>query len=117
MANRIEIAIREMRESLRGVPPARQESLKRKLDLSLLEFCKYQDEQAIAHAGGKITYEEARTVYVALGGETPGPDGGWPRETDLAARIIVTKLMVELMTRRQAEHRPQRPKKNPGVTP
>lgn len=102
MGNRIEEAIREMRKALGSVSPVRCESLKKKLDLTLMEFASYQDEQAMAHAGGKLSPEEAQTVYVALGRETMGPDGGWPRETDLATRIIVTKLMYELMSLRRA---------------
>ncbi len=108
MGNRIAEAIRGMREALQSTPAAKQETVKRKLDLTLAEFCKYQDEQAMAHAGGKITLEEAQTVYVALGGETFGSDGGWPRETDLATRIVVTKLVHELMSMRREPKTPSR---------
>ena len=63
--------------------------------LALDEFVAYQNAQALAHATGKLTTEEAQTVYMALGGESY--HGDWPKGTSLAGKIVVAQLMGELL--------------------
>jgi hypothetical protein len=66
------------------------------LDLTFEEHYRYQEAQAQAHLAGALTTEEAQTVYRALGEGGPG-NGGWAARTDLALKVTVTNLMVQLI--------------------
>ena len=69
-----------------------------KTDITLEEFVAYQNAQAMAHASGRLTTDEAQTIYIALGGEQyHEASGGWAPDATLAAKIIVTQVMGELM--------------------
>lgn len=63
--------------------------------LTLADFLAFQNLQASAHVMGRITTEEAMTVYHALGGEAF--IGDWPKGTSLATKIAITRLMGELL--------------------
>ena len=63
-------------------------------DTSFAELCRYQDIRAAAHAGGKLTLEEATQGYDILGGVSPSA-GKWQART-LAERIVMTQLAWEL---------------------
>ena len=69
--------------------------VERKMANTFVEHAHYQDLQARAFATGKLNQEEAQTIYHALG-EAPGPSG-WAAGTDLAAKIVITQIMVELI--------------------
>jgi hypothetical protein len=69
-----------------------QRELSRKLDVEYVEWATFQDTQAIAHASGILTFEESQTAYTLLG-DSPSHFNG----RDLAEKIVVTKLMHELM--------------------
>jgi hypothetical protein len=66
------------------------------LAISMAEFVAYQNAQTRAHVEGRITTEEASTLYMALGGETY--HGDWPKRTPLATKIVVTQVMHELIS-------------------
>lgn len=63
--------------------------------LAFQDFVGYQNAQAAAFASGKLTQEEAQTVYLALGGEAY--QGDWPEGTPLATKIAITQLVGELL--------------------
>lgn len=65
--------------------------------LSFEDFQGYQNAQALAHATGLISAEEAQIVYTALGGEVFHPD--WAKGTSLATKMVVTQLIGELLKR------------------
>lgn len=69
----------------------------RTLDNSLIEHFTYQTVQSRAFAMGLLTYEEAQTIYVALG-EVPAEDG-WAAGTSLATKLVVTQVLAELIAK------------------
>jgi hypothetical protein len=64
------------------------------------EHFNFQQEQARAHASGKLTADEALIVYNALGEVGSESNGGWSADTDLATKVSVTLLMGELIKAR-----------------
>jgi hypothetical protein len=73
-------------------------AFERTLDNSLAEHFRYQQLQAEAHAMGRLTTAEAQTIYVALG-DPPGVNG-WSEVADLATKLVVTEVLMELLQRR-----------------
>ena len=105
--NRVLFAIERRRAQLAaGIKPdgspltGDTAKVERSLRNSFAEHAHYQDLQARAFVTGKLTQEEAQTIYHALGA-TPSPDG-WAQGTDLAAKIIITQIMAELMGMEEA---------------
>lgn len=105
--NLIAAAIERMRERIeQGVKPDGSPitgdlgKLDAELAITGLEHFAYQTAQARAHALGKLSTGEAQTIYIALNGEAPGPNGGWAASADLATKVIVTQVIGELMVRR-----------------
>jgi len=95
--NRIEAAVALVEERLATLPTDKLESLKKTTALSCDEFFVYQQTQSVAFAGNRLTTAEALIVYTSLGGEHF--EGDWPEGTSLALRIVITKLMAELLRR------------------
>lgn len=102
--NRIALAIDKTRATLASgqrldgagpIDPSAVARLDKSLDNGLDEWFAYQTAQSRAHAMGVLTTEEAQVIYRALGGEAPGP-GGWAAGTDLATKVVVTKVLGEL---------------------
>lgn len=91
MANRIAEAINRTRANpkLGNIPES-------ELDITFREHFAYQNTQAQAHAAGRLTTAEAQVVYRALG-EIHGGNGGWSAGTDVATKVVVTRLMGELL--------------------
>lgn len=75
------------------MPAEKQEEMSRKLDLTFQEHFAFQDAQAAAHAGGRISLDVANTLYTALGG-THTVFNAQPLEV----KIVVTQFMA-LLTR------------------
>jgi hypothetical protein len=67
------------------------------LDLDFEEHYTYQNAQAHAHAAGRLSTEEAQTVYWALGEGMSAENGGWQPHVDTALKVTVTSLMAELL--------------------
>lgn len=71
--NRITQAIKWMDERIKTRLESKQTTseqitkLHKTLDLELIEFCKFQELKSLALANGKLTLEEATTVYNYLG--------------------------------------------------
>jgi hypothetical protein len=98
MSNRIVRAIRAAQDRIDATPADKVRSLEQKLTLDFGEFCEYQRIQSEAAAAGVLSTDEAMVIYTALGGEHYA--GGWPKETLLAARVIVVQTIGELLKRR-----------------
>lgn len=73
-------------------------AFERNLDNTLPDHFEYQNTQAWAHATGLISAGEAQTIYMALG-EVPAADG-WASGTDLATKVVVTEIVMELLLKR-----------------
>ena len=93
--NRIEVAVGRAQALLDGVGEEKRASLTSAMALSFDEFVAFQNAQALAHASGRLTADEAMAVYTGLGGESFA--GDWPAETSLALRVTITQLMGQLM--------------------
>lgn len=100
--NRIESAIEEMRNRLMGLPQDKIDSLEETSTLEFDEHFQFQNEQARAHAMGIISTDEAQIIYRSLGESMSTTNGGWQMSADLATKIVIIKIMSELLGRRVA---------------
>ncbi len=73
------------------------EDFETKMNLAFDEFIAFQNTQSQAFAGGKISFDESNLVYRGLGGEMYHEGDGWPKDTSLATKVIITKICSELM--------------------
>jgi hypothetical protein len=71
--------------------------LEQSLALESWEHAQYQQQQARAHASGKLTTEEAQTIYIALGEAMSTKNGGWKSHVKLPLKIAITQTMEELV--------------------
>jgi len=94
MANRIEAAIVRIEEKLKTVPEDKKRSLEQTLKTNWDDLVEYQKLQSTAFACGKLTLEEANTLYRIYGGETPSPEK-WDK-LSLAEKIVGTSTAAEL---------------------
>ena len=94
MANRIQEGIDRIEAKLKTIPPDKAESLSRGLKTSLIELIQYQNIQSAAFACGKLTMDEAMTLYNLYGGEVPSPDKF--DKLSLAQKVIATQTAGEL---------------------
>ena len=74
------------------VTPEAIAELDRKLDMSFDEWTTCQNRKSIAHALGKISHEEAQSIF-AMMGRTPADFNAQP----IARKAALTKVFVELM--------------------
>ena len=102
MANRIVAAIAAREAKLRdkfadgiGLNGEPIDDLHETLEISWQDFVGFQGAQARAHVSGRITSDEAATIYAVLGGEVYRD--GWPDGTSLATKLVITQVMGELI--------------------
>ena len=101
--NRVQRAIDAMQnrlDAMNGITLTGQSfrELEALQDLEHSEWFAYQQKQAEAHASGRLTADEALTVYNLLGGESyNGKRGGWSAGASLAAKLTVVRLIGELV--------------------
>lgn len=69
----------------------------RDLDISHMERAAYQNAQARAFAMGRLTKDEAMTVYRAIGEVGTSKNGGWAADTNYAMKATVTNLIGQLL--------------------
>ncbi len=94
--NRIQVAIEDMETSLVGIAEDTLVVLEANCALETGEHFQYQEWQARAHAGGRLSLKEANLIYRSLG-EAQSPDnGGWQPGVTLAAKLAITRAMAEL---------------------
>lgn len=69
--------------------------LDRNLDMEVGEFCRFQDLKSHAMLEGKLTQDEAQSVYALLG-NTPEHFNGQP----VAVKSVLTQIFGELLASR-----------------
>lgn len=95
--NRLTAHLADMRERVAGLEPVTREGLEDSLAITFDEHFAYQNAQARAHALGRLSADEARVVYAALGPMYGASNGGWEVSCDLATKVTVTRLMAEIL--------------------
>jgi len=81
---------------LDDMPETARRKVREKASLSTDELFVYQGWKSRAQLEGLLTLDEAMTVYTWLGEDEARDELGWPTDTDLAARVATTTLMLEL---------------------
>jgi hypothetical protein len=97
MTNRIANSIAALQPRIEALDSETRKRLDSGTAIEFDEHFAYQNAQAAAHAQGKLTADEAMIVYRALGAVRSDSNGGWSARTDLATKVIVTKLISELL--------------------
>lgn len=100
--NRIGKAIDATRAKLEELNAVARDELDAAMAVDFEEHFAYQELQARSHLEGTLTTDEATIVYVALGEVGSPSNGGWASGTDLATKVVVTRLMAELLQKRLA---------------
>jgi len=95
MPNRIEAGIARINEKMKTVSEEKLASLNESLKTDWKELVEYQKLQSTAFACGKLTLEEAQTLYQIYGGEVPSPEK-WDK-LSLAEKVIGTQTADELL--------------------
>lgn len=98
--NRVSAHIAMIQQRVDGLAPDARTKLDTDMDIEPTEHFAFQEEQARAHAMGKLAPDEAMIVYVALGEIQYSGNGGWAKGTSLATKVSVTLLMGELLRSR-----------------
>jgi len=72
-------------------------ALDQNMALTVKEHTDFQNHQTRAATIGRLNTDEAVTICAALG-EGHNPDnGGWQPEVGLATKVIITKIISELL--------------------
>lgn len=95
--NRIVEAISRARVQIDALAPEQRDRLEGTCRLESWEHAAYQNEQARAFAIGVLSHDEAMVCYAALGENPSAANGGWACGTDLATKVVVTKVIGELL--------------------
>jgi len=98
MPNRIEAGIARINDKLKTVSETEQKKLSDALKTEWNDLVQYQKLQSTAFACGKLTLEEAQTLYRIYGGEVPSPEK-WDK-LSLAEKVIGTQTAEELIKMR-----------------
>lgn len=91
---KIDATIQQQAEAGGAEVKAKQTVLHGKLDITLSEYIAFQDAKSLAQASGKLTFEEAVTVYGILGNSAESFN-----KRSLAEKVMITKLMTEILAR------------------
>lgn len=101
MANRIQAGIDRINEKMKTVSEEKLKSLNESMKTDFMDLVEYQKLQSTAFACGKLTLEEAQTLYQIYGGEIPSPEK-WDKLT-LVEKVIGTQTAGELVKMRICE--------------
>ena len=96
-ANRITDVAAIVREKLAALPAEQVDSIDATLNLDAGEYFDYQNLQASAHAGGRLSTDEALTWYNAVGTSASAKNGGWSQGTDTALKYAITIMAQKLL--------------------
>lgn len=94
--NRIADRLPDLQERIDRLDPDARAEFERELDCTPAEVYAYQTAKSRAFAQGRISQDEALTIYNALGRES---GGGWAEGTSLALKVAVTMAVSELVAR------------------
>ncbi len=95
MANRFLAAIERYNAKAATVDPAKITKLHEGLKTPWSDLVQYQQLQSHAFASGKLSSEEAQTLYRMYGGETPSA-AKWDR-LSIGEKVVGTKVASELL--------------------
>ena len=98
MANRVTKLAAIVRTKLKDVKDTTE--LENGMAVSFGDHFQFQETQARAHASGKLTLDEAQTVYMALGEVMSTKNGGWKDHVDLALKVAITQMVAEILAER-----------------
>mgnify|MGYP007069471524 CR=1 FL=1 len=90
--NRIHNAINRATKLLENEDKSKIADLSKKLDMTIEEHVRSQELKSLAQAEGKLTWEEAGTIFNILGSTV-----NHFNSQNLAARFTVTNLVRELL--------------------
>jgi len=95
--NRLQERISSIQARIDGgdIPQEKLDELEKNLSTSTSDLIEYQNVQALAHASGKISFEEADMVFNLLGRNAPSQEK-WDR-LSMAERVALTQMMAELL--------------------
>jgi hypothetical protein len=92
LTNRIHLAINRATKLLESEDAQKLKDLSKKLDMTIQEHSRSQELKSLAQAEGKLTLDEATTVFNILGGNPSHFNS-----QSLAAKFTVTNLIRELL--------------------
>ena len=92
LTNRIHLAINRAAKLLESEDTQKLNDLSKKLDMTIQEHARSQELKSLAQAEGKLTLDEATTVFNILGGTASHFNA-----QSLAAKFTVTNLIRELL--------------------
>ena len=101
MANRVQAAIVKMEKQIAdrvasGITTLEKlKETSKKLDMDVGEYCSFQERKSLAFAEGKLTLDEANTVYGYLG-NSPEHFNRQP----VHVKYVLTSMFAELLTKR-----------------
>lgn len=75
-----------------AVTQAQLDELHKNLDMSFSEYCRFQELKSLASMNGKLSLDEAQTIYGMIG-EDPSTYNALP----LANKIVITEVFGELL--------------------
>ena len=103
MANRVELGIAKLTEVMKNKLAAGETSqsqidtLNKSLDLEMREYVMFQEEKSLASMDGRLTLEEAQSVYRYLG-ECPSTFNEQP----FAVKYVLTEVWGSLLKSKAA---------------
>ena len=98
--NRVTVAIEKAKARIQSrlaegiITTDKVNELDRNLDMEVGEFCRFQELKSLAMLEGKLTQDEAQSVYALLG-NTPEHFNGQP----VAVKSVLTQIFGELLAR------------------
>ena len=95
VANRIQDAIDNLYNRTVALESAKLDALNKSLDIDHADYCAYQDAKSQAQAAGKLSFDEAVTIYAILGSGPEAFNG-----SNVAEKCIVTQIIGELLAAR-----------------
>ncbi|RUP37954.1 MAG: hypothetical protein EKK63_13690 [Acinetobacter sp.] len=98
MANRITEGIAKAKEAIEArvaqglTTKEKVEALGKELDMDMTMYCDFQNRKSIAATDGKLTLEEAQSIY-SLIGNTPCTFNSLPTHT----KVVLTQVYATLL--------------------
>jgi len=89
----LSVARAEAKIASRQLSPEAQANLSSTFDLTLDDYCRFQELKTLACASGQLTLEEALTTYGYLGNTVEHFN-----QQPLAVKVACTELLAELLT-------------------
>ena len=93
--NRVENAISKTQAQCKTVAQEKLTALHKQLDMQLDEYVKFQELKSLAMMEGKLSEEEAMTVYGYLGNTLEHFNA-----QSVAVKVVLTKIFSELLSAR-----------------